>query len=78
MEQLGFHYRVIIILSSFKLRPEGTPNTKTTTAIKGGVSSCDKRCQGLQISPYHSTFPEVTRDTFGHRNGVCLQITSCW
>lgn len=25
----------------------------------------------------HSTFPEVTHDTFGHWNGVCLHITPC-
>lgn len=39
VEQLGFHDQVIIILSSFKLRLEGTRNTKTSRAVKGGLSS---------------------------------------
>lgn len=46
MEQLGFHVQVIIILSSFKLRPEGAPNTKTSRALKGALSSCGKKWEG--------------------------------
>lgn len=43
VEQLAFHDQVIIILSSFKLRPEGALNTKTSGALKGGLSSCGEK-----------------------------------
>lgn len=64
-EQLGFHGQVIIILSSFKLRPEGAPNTKTSRAIKGGLSSCGDKWEGLQMNSHRSTFPGATHDTCG-------------
>lgn len=48
MEQLGFHDQVIIILSSFKLRPGGAPNTKTSRAIKGGLTPVARSGRGFK------------------------------
>lgn len=63
VEQLAFHEQVIIILSSFKLRPEGALKTKTSRALKGGLSSCGEKWEGLQMNSHCSAFPEATLDT---------------